>query len=158
VHQSSRGLAVRANVHGFLAAWWAAHGSRRVRVRAVFDELAGKEPLAPACFGQDQLSPDELRALLAIKGWTIKDAASWWEMRQETLSRHIADPNRPRFIDDLAWGLAPYQESEADRWRRSLIGLIEAERRRTGMDQALPRGESVSSFVTEGLGFPGHLR
>jgi hypothetical protein len=153
-----RQTAIRTNVHDYLATWWVANGKRRVRVPAVVDELLGKEAIAPANFYQDQLLPDEMRALLAMKGWTVSDAAEWWGMRPETLSRFIANRDRPRYVDDLVWGLAPYSESSSDQWRRSLVGLVEAERRRTNAHRSRSRGNSASSFCGTVMKFPGPLR
>jgi hypothetical protein len=76
---------------------------------------------APACLFEKQLDPIAFQKLMEIKGWAAVDLAGWWGMAPETLSRHVANPQRPNLLNDALLGLSPYTALSDDGWRRKLV-------------------------------------
>lgn len=52
-----------------------------------------------------RLSPKAIKALIYMKGWLLKDLATYWRMCPESLSRIIRSENRSPMVDDAVLAL-----------------------------------------------------
>jgi hypothetical protein len=163
IAQSRKRRFRKPRIRGRVVMWLERQQGKCVRPRVPAPKEFGDDgPIPPASLFHEQLTPKAMRVLIALKGWTIVDLASWWEMRPETLLRHVADRCRPRRIDDMVWGLPPYEEPQSTRptsdwWRRLLLQHVADLRQRTEyLEHTHPR-RKVSSFVRHVGKFPGHL-
>lgn len=67
-----------------------------------------------------RLSAKAIKALIYMKGWLLKDLASYWRMRPESLSRIIRSKNRSPLVDDAVIGL-PLHSHWGDLMRHSVV-------------------------------------
>lgn len=147
---------VQGDVNEWLSRWAKESPRRNVRVRA--EKVGGQMiPEPPATLFQEQLSAAEIRALIKIKGWTHVDLASHWEMTPTNLSRLIGNSSRPRYVDDMVWGLAPYREKQPDGWRRRLMELAVDVMRWAELVDRIHPAPKATSFIKKGGKFVGHL-